>query len=197
MIGPVIGGTRRLPALALLSLITLSGLLSAPVHGKIRSKMHPEDLEHTFALGIDVPHLLVTTLELSAEWLAGKRWSLTGIAGVGLLEIPAERTGVDPAAAAAVTRITLGAQARKYVSGTSQMGGYLAAEALLLVDRSDQDAAQGAFAEIGIIFGYKEVWEDGFFADVGLGAAGSTAPERKRGATALEMIFNVALGYAY
>ncbi len=174
------------------------GLLLGPLsaqsaHAQIRSDMHPEDLEFDMAFGVNIPKLFFTTFQASAELMAGKKWSAVVIAGLGLIKTPKH----DLYPEADTTRVTGGGQLRKYLTGTSQMGGYMAAEMLLHIDGSEQEDARGIFTEFGGFLGYKETWKDGYFADLGVGAAGSTAPARKRGDSRLELILNVYLGYAY
>ena len=181
---------------ALFSACAAAGLavgLVGSAHGKIRSQLKPEDLDHSIAVGVSVLHLFVSTLEASAELMMGEKWSLVAIGGIGLIEIP--KHDVHPEADA--TRLTVGGQARKYLTGNSQMGGYVAPEVLVFVDGSDQDDAEGIFAELGLVFGYKETWEDGFMVDLAVGLAGSTGPERKKGDTPLQLVGNLNLGYAF
>ena len=149
--------------------------------------------DNSIAVGVSVLHLFVSTLEASAELMMGEKWSLVAIGGIGLIEIP--KHDVHPEADA--TRLTVGGQARKYLTGNSQMGGYVAPEVLVFVDGSDQDDAEGIFAELGLVFGYKETWEDGFMVDLAVGLAGSTGPERKKGDTPLQLVGNLNLGYAF
>ncbi len=126
----------------------------------------PRDLGHTVALSISPIHLLLTTVELQAEFMASEIFSAALILGAGSVAVTIdgeeERFSV----------LEAGGQVRGYFYGTSEGGGYAGVEVLYITIDGETEGvtALGNGIAAGGMAGYKWAWES-FFLDLNGGLA--------------------------
>ncbi|MSP74292.1 MAG: hypothetical protein EXR76_19345 [Myxococcales bacterium] len=156
---------------------------------------------HTVAVSISPLHLIMSVVELQAEYLAHPQFSASLIGGYGSIE--AESSLGETLK---FHLLEVGTQARGYFYGTSEEGAYGGLEVLYIsVDVGTADVSGVASGtSVGGFAGYKWTWEN-FFIDSNFGlqnvgvTAGATdgaetakAEKRKIGALA-----NFGLGLSF